>query len=87
MVLNAINDIVELQNAKLIFSDTPHGKINFVVKMYTSRWEHRFTVTGIDVNKCSVRLELGQESPDSESQIKREFALLDSMLMEEDRTQ
>jgi len=83
MVLNAINNIVELQKAKLTFSDTPNGKINFVVRMYANRWEHRFTVTGINKNKCSVKLEIGHGSLNGEMQLKREFALLDSMLLEE----
>jgi len=81
-VLDVINDIVELQNARLTFSDTPHGKINFIVKMYANRWEHRFTVTDAGKNQCRVKIDIGQETKSCENQIRREFALLDSMLNE-----
>lgn len=82
-VLDAINDIVELQNAKLTFSDTRHGKIHFIVKMYANSWEQRFTVTDIDKNQCNVKIEIEKEIFGSKNQIKREFALLDSMLNDE----
>ena len=81
-VLNTIHDIIELQNAKITFSDTPNGKIHFVTKMYANKWEHRFTVTDIDKNQCCVKIEMQQKTMDGDSQIKREFALLDSMLIE-----
>ena len=80
LVLNTIHDIIELQNAKITFSDTPNGKIHFVTKMYANKWEHRFTVTGIGKDRCSVKLEMKQGTNGGDSQIKREFALLDSML-------
>ena len=79
-ILNTIHDIMELQNAKITFSDTPNGKIHFVTKMYGNKWEHRLTVTDIDKNQCSVKIEIGLNAIDGEKQIKREFALLDSML-------
>ena len=79
-VLNTIHDIIELQNAKVTFSDTANGKIHFVTKMYGNKWEHRLTVTDIDKDRCSVKIEMGQTPTGGENQLKREFALLDSML-------
>ena len=81
MVLDAINDIVELQNGKLTYSDTPHGKIHFIIRMYAFKWELQFTVTDIGKNQSSVIIEIGGEKRGKEDLIKREFALLDSMLM------
>lgn len=80
-VLDAVNDIVELQNGRLTFSDTPHGKIYFVVSMYVFEWELRFTVTDIGGNRSQVQIEIEGEARDGESLIHREFALLDSMLV------
>lgn len=80
-VLDAVNDIVELQNGRLTFSDTPRGKIYFAVKMYVFEWELRFTVTDIGGNRSQVQIEIEGEARDGESLIHREFALLDSMLV------
>ena len=81
-VLNTIHDIIELQKARITYSDTPRGKISFTTKMYANKWEHRFTVTDIDKQRCGVHIEMGKETTGSGEQIKREFALLDSMLNE-----
>ena len=79
-VLAVISDIVELQNARLTFSDTPHGRIHFLIKMYANKWELRFTTTEIDKSKCNVKIEIIQKALGCTDLIKREFALLDSML-------
>ncbi len=81
MVLDTINDIVELQNGKLTYSDTLHGKINFRVKMYAFKWEFSFTVTDIGKNRSQVQIEIDGDTQSKEKQILREFALLDSMLI------
>jgi hypothetical protein len=80
-VLNTINDIVELQNGKLTFSDTPNGRIHFLVRMYASRWEYQFAVTDIGQNRCQVQIEIDEAFNEKEREILREFALLDSMLL------
>jgi hypothetical protein len=80
-VLNTINDIVELQNGKLTLSDTPGGKIHFLVRMYGSKWEYRFTVTDIGQNRCRVQIETDGDVRAREKKIRRGFALLDSMLV------
>jgi len=81
MLLAAINDIVELQNGKLTFSDTPHGKIHFRVRLYAAKWEYRFSVKDIGDNRCIVEIELDDDTYKKEGKILREFALLDSMLV------
>ena len=84
-VLNTIHDIAELQKARITYSDTPNGKINFITKMYAKKWEHRFTVTDIDKHRCRVKIEMGKDTTGSNDQIRREFALLDSMLLDDVR--
>ena len=80
-LLNAINDIIELQKGKISHSDTPNGKIYFFVRMYHQKWELWFTVTDIGINRSQVRLEIEGGTKNSECLIQREFALLDSMLL------
>jgi len=81
MVLNTVNDIVELQKGKLTSSDTPNGKICFTVRMYGFMWEYRFSVTDIGQNRCCVQIEVEGDTRAREKKIRREFALLDSMLL------
>ena len=78
--LQVINDLVELQNGKLTFSDTPHGKIFFRIKMYGNKWEFQFTVEETGENRCGVKIAIEQAAQGDEEMIRREFALLDSML-------
>ena len=81
MVVSAILDIVEMQNGKITFSDTPHGIIHYYVRMYGAKWEMKFSVTDIGENRCSVKLEIGDEVKSKERIIKRQFAFLDSILI------
>jgi hypothetical protein len=79
-LLQAVNDIIELQNGKLTFSDTPHGKIHFLVRMYGFKWELRFAVEDIGNIRSRVTIEIDGERRGREDLLRREFALLDSML-------
>ena len=81
MVLNTILDIVELQKGKLMLSDTPHGKIHFLVKMYAFKWELRFQVTDLGYNRCCVEIGVEGDRQNRSRCLSREFALLDSMLI------
>ncbi|MCL2882341.1 MAG: hypothetical protein FWF45_05575 [Coriobacteriia bacterium] len=81
IVFAAILDMAELQNGELTFSDSPHGRVHFLISMYGLQWELKFTVTG-NSGGCSVRLEVGGEQEDRERTSEQEFALLDSMLLE-----
>lgn len=81
-VLDVINDIVELQNGKLTFSDSPHGKVSFMISMYGIKWKIKFAVEGIGQNQCSVKLEVGGEPAGRDRMMAREFALLDSAFAE-----
>ena len=79
-MLNAINDLVELQKADVTYSDISIGKIYFRVEMYGFLWEYRFTVEDIDENHSRVTLEIRGEAMNKTEKISRQFALLDSML-------
>jgi len=81
MLLDTINDIVELQKGKLTFSDTPNGKIHFLIRMYAYKWELRFDVTDIGDNRSRVQIEIEGDESGKEELLRREFALLDSMLV------
>ena len=80
-LLNAILDVLELQNGKTTYSDTPNGKVYFTIKMYGLKWELRFCVTDIGKNRCLVQLEIAGEERGKENLIYRQFALIDSMLI------
>ena len=80
-ILNAIHDIEELQNGKTTFSDTSHGKTSFTVTMYGMKVEYRFTVTDTGKNRCRVQIEAEGDTNNKKRHIVREFALLDSMLI------
>lgn len=82
VVFCAILDMVELQNGKLTFSDSPDGKVHFMISMYGIRWKMKFAVEGIGQNQCSVKLEVGGEPADRDKMMAREFALLDSAFAE-----
>ena len=84
VLLNAINDIVELQNGRLTFSDTPHGKIHFQLRMYGFQWELRFLVEDAG-GGTRVTAEIHGEQRGCEKLLRREFALLDAMLGREVR--
>ena len=81
-ILNAISDLAELQNGKVTFSDTPNGKVHFSVKLYHNKWEYKFLVRDIGKNRSIVELELEGNDIRTEGNINREYALLDSILIE-----
>ena len=80
MMLNAIHDLVEMQKAEETYTDIPGGRIHFFVEMYGFEWEYRFAVEGLGQNRSRVRMELGGKATDKADRIRRQFALLDSML-------
>jgi hypothetical protein len=79
-VINAINDLVELQKGEITFDDILRGKIFFKVEMYGFLWEYRFTVTSSGAGQSRVELEVEGEIANKAIRIAREFALLESML-------
>jgi len=79
-VLAAVHDIKELQKGRGTSSDIAQGKINFLVRLYFSKWEFCFTVTDIGKNRCKVEIEIAGDVPNKEEKILREYALLDSMM-------
>jgi hypothetical protein len=43
-LLNAINDIIEMQRAKATVADTVNGALGFAATLYGARHEHWFSV-------------------------------------------
>ena len=80
-LLSAINDLIEIQRGKLTFWDLFQGEIRFIIRMYAFKWELRFTVLDIGLNRCQVKLEIGGERSGRECLVIREFALLDSLMI------
>ena len=84
MVLGTINDLIEMQGAAVMLSDSKQGKIYYSVSLYGFMREYRFSVDNIEKMRCVVRLEIDDmelDEPDKEVMIQRQFALLDSMLV------
>jgi len=88
MVYNAMLDVMELQNGTEMINDSVRRKLDYKIMMYGFQWELRFTVLSMDNNRCGVNLEIeetesgGDDEQDYlESMIKREYALLDTMLL------
>lgn len=95
MVYNALLDLMELQKGEEIASNSSLGELHFKIEMYGFKWALRFTVLGMDWNRCGVTLNVKENNADGEdageetgegtayleSMIRREYALLDSMLL------
>ena len=79
-ITNTIYDIIELQNAELIFSDAKHGRVYYKLNMYNYEWELMYTITEKGDKESEVTLRLIGDRYDKEVEIRREFALLEVML-------
>ncbi|MCL2498530.1 MAG: hypothetical protein FWF06_07960 [Symbiobacteriaceae bacterium] len=80
VVIDTIYDIVELQKGGLCISDATHGKVHYHVSMYGYCWELLYTIIPTGANQCLVTLAVYGDRKDKEKEIRREFALLDSLL-------
>ena len=79
-IINAIYDIIELQNGELILSDSRRGKVHFQLTMYDYVWELLYSILDMGVGKCDVSLRVVGERQDKAREIRREFALLETIL-------
>jgi len=79
-IINAIFDIIELQNGELILSDTRRGKVHFQLTMYGYVWQLLYSISEIGNNKCEVSSSVIGERQDTKREIRRQLALLDTML-------
>jgi hypothetical protein len=79
-IINAIYDIIELQNGELILSDSKRGKVHFQLTMYGYVWELLYSISDMGIGKCDVSLRVVGERQDKAREIRREFALLETML-------
>ena len=80
-ILNAINDLVELQKGEVTFDDISRKRIFFRVEMYGFSWEYHFTVEDIGENSSRVLLEIKGEVTNRSRRIVHQLALLDSVLI------
>jgi len=80
IVFATILDMIELQNGKETFADSPHGRVHFLISMYGFKWEMKFAVTKAG-DSSRVYLEIGGEPDGRARMLEQEFALLDSMLV------
>jgi len=79
-ILNTIYDIIELQNGEIILTDVIHGRVHYHLTMYGYVWELLYTVTSLGEHECDVTLKVLGERRDKEKELRRGFALLDSMI-------
>ena len=80
IILNNIYDIIELQNGEIILSDANLGRVQYQVTMYGYKWEFLYVVSESKPGISTVSLRVIGERKDRAREIRREFALLDSML-------
>ena len=84
IIFDAVTDLAGMQGAKITLSSTVEGKICFFADLYGEMREYRFFIINIGKKRCNVRLEIVDpeaDRPDKKAMIKRQFALLDSMLI------
>jgi len=84
MVFEAITDLAGMQGARITLSDSSRGKISFYADLYGAEREYCFSITNIEKKRCNVRLEVIDpeiDKPGKKVMIRRQFALLDSMLV------
>jgi len=79
-ILNTIYDIIELQNGEIILTDVVHGRVHYHLTMYGYVWELLYTVTSLGEQESEVTLKVLGERRDKEKEVRRGFALLDSMI-------
>ena len=80
IILDNIYDIIELQNGEIILSDAKLGRVQYQVTMYDYKWEFLYIVSENKPGISTVSLRVIGERKDRVREIRREFALLDSML-------
>ena len=80
-MLNAINDLIELQKGEITSDDISQGKISFKVEMYGFIWENHFVVTQKDEGSSIVTLTLDGDVTKRAVRISRQLALLESLLV------
>jgi ABC-type cobalamin/Fe3+-siderophores transport system ATPase subunit len=81
-LLNTIYDIAELRNGDVLISDKIHGRVLIQYTMYGFVWTTLLAISETGRNKCQVTIRVEGERRNNEREIRQEFALLDSMLVE-----
>lgn len=80
-LMNAINDTIELQKGKVLLANAMEGRLDFSIVMYRKKWEVHFTVSDMDCNRCRVSLDITGDIFQKEQQIQKQFALLESLMV------
>ena len=78
-ILNAINDIIELQKGNIICSQFSEGKIEFSTTMYERTQINRFTVMELDGGGSRVYLEI-DDGEEVEKKLSAMYGLLESIM-------
>jgi hypothetical protein len=79
-LLNTILDAVELQRGEIVSADTAVGYIRYTTVLYGITREYRFRVADVPRNRTLVRLDVSGEGIDTEQEVLRQFALLESLM-------
>jgi len=79
-IFNTLYDIIELQNGEILICDTIQGKLMYQLTMYRFIWQLLYSVSEIGDNKCEVSISVIGERRDTKREIRRQFALLETML-------
>ena len=79
-VINAVNDLIEMQKGIITLSDTQNGRIHYAIQANERQCELRFAVVDIGYNRSSVNIETDGGDADSDKLIRHEFSLLGAML-------
>ncbi len=78
-LLNVVNDIIELQKAQNITSDTSQGKIGFSVQMYGFHHQYDFAIRKED-GRCHVALTTDGDTAQDQKRLGRMFSLLENLM-------
>jgi len=93
-IMGTLYDIVELQKGKLLLSDAARGIVYYKLSMYGYEWELMYTISEIQDKvilgaisgpgppweQSGVTLRIIGERRENEKEMRRAFALLESML-------
>ena len=93
-IVNTLYDIVELQKGSLILSDAARGIVYYKLSMYGYGWELMYTISEVQDKaklcthsgpgppkaQSNVTLRIIGERRENEKEMRRAFALLESML-------
>jgi hypothetical protein len=91
LIYDVMQNIMSLQKGVEIFSDEDAGKLQYSITMNDFSWTILFSALEMDFRRCAVTLEIeeemeprkmdGEEKDFLDGMVRRQFSLLDSMLL------